>query len=93
VADRGEYRVYQDVSEYASLGLDEADLRAAVARLTPAHAHKTMASEKRPGAMQDVYRLRFDGVPLYNKLDLLRDPRTGAPRLAIILSFKRDASA
>lgn len=86
------YRVYEDPSEYTVLGLDQVDIRIAVARLTPAHAQKTMPSSKSPGAMQDVYRTQYDGIPLYIKFDLSRDPRTGEPWLAIILSFKRDTS-
>lgn len=86
------YRVYEDPSEYRVLGLDQSDIREAFARLTPAHAQKTMPSITRPGAMQDVYRIRFGEFPLYIKFDLDRDPRTGEPRLAIILSFKRDTS-
>lgn len=86
------YRVYEDPSEYTVLRLDQHDIREAVARLTSAHAQKTMPSSKSPGAMQDVYRIRYEGTPLYIKFDLSRDPRTREPRLAIILSFKRDTS-
>ncbi|HEX8455214.1 MAG TPA: type II toxin-antitoxin system MqsR family toxin [Longimicrobium sp.] len=89
---RMRYRVYEDPSEYTVLGLDQHDIREVVALLTPAHAQKTMPSSKSPGAMQDVYRVRYEGIPLYIKFDLSRDPRTGEPRLAIILSFKRDTS-
>jgi hypothetical protein len=90
---RMQYRIYEDPSEYTVLGFEETDIRDAVAQLTPAHAHKTMPSNKRLGAMQDVYKIRYDGIRLYLKFDLSRDPRTNEPRLAIILSFKRDTSA
>lgn len=93
LVSRMRYRVYEDASEYTMLGLNEANIREAVARLTPAHAQKTMPSSKSRGAMQDVYSIRYDGIPMYIKFDLSRDPRTREPRLVIILSFKRDTSA
>lgn len=92
LVSRMRYRVYENPAEYTALGLSETDLREAVARLTPAHAQKTMPSSRLPGAMQDVYRIRYGGTPLYIKFDLRRDPRTREPRLAIILSFNRDTS-
>lgn len=88
----GSYRIAEDPSEFSSLGLDETDVRDAIAQLTPAHARKTMPSLQRPGRMQDVYLLRYCGFPLYIKFDLIRDTRSEEPRVVIILSFKRDSS-
>ncbi len=87
-----QYRLVEEISEYTVLGFDETDVRAAVALLTPAHAYKTMPSNTRPGCMQDVYKIVYEQRPMYIKFDLVKHPATGVPRLAIILSFKRDTS-
>jgi hypothetical protein len=69
----------------SALALDEGDICSCVCDLTAADFYKTMPSEKRAGRMQDVYRVRYIGFPIYLKFDVM-------PGNVVILSFKRDES-
>jgi len=60
--------------EALALGLaDEASIRSALSGLDPMDFFKSMESDKRPGAWQDVYHLPFGGRTLYVKF--MRDPK------------------
>ncbi len=66
--------------------LDEDITDCIVNFLEPSHFYKTMASEQRPGLMQDVYRITFEGKRVYLKLQINQGG------LAVIVSFKEDES-
>ena len=46
--------------------------------------YKTMASEKMPGLMQDVYKTEYDGLRLYIKMQF------GFGNNVVVISFKRE---
>ena len=58
--------------------------------LKPSCFYKTMVAEKIPGLWQDVYKVRYRGVPLYIKLQIAS---IGSKRHAVLISFKEDESA
>jgi hypothetical protein len=63
------------------LGFDEDDvLDCVVNYLEETHFYKTMGSEKKPGLMQDVYYITYQGQRLYVKLQV--NVR------AVVVSFK-----
>ena len=68
----------------AALQLDEMDILECVMGLTTASYFKTMPSRTRPGCFQDVYRPRYQGLPIYLKLQMSPEGR------AVVISFKRD---
>jgi hypothetical protein len=83
----GEYHVTDAARRDAeALTFDEDDIVDCVGTLTEADYSHTLASEKRAGMFQDVYRKRMHGFPLYVKLQL------AGPDWAVIISFKRDGS-
>jgi motility quorum-sensing regulator/GCU-specific mRNA interferase toxin len=49
------------------IGFGEADVKATIAKMAPAMFYKTMASERNPGLMQDVYRVPSRAGLLYVK--------------------------
>ncbi len=69
------------------LSLDEEDVKDCVLRLEERHFFKTMASTRRAGLSQDVYKCRYCGLPIYTKLQMGREGQ------AVVISFKRDESA
>jgi hypothetical protein len=81
----GEYHVTDTARRDAeALTFDEDDIVECVCGLVEEDYSHTLASEKRPGTFQDVYRKRMHGFPLYIKLQLTHE--------AVIISFKRDGS-
>jgi motility quorum-sensing regulator / GCU-specific mRNA interferase toxin len=63
------------------LGFDEEDMRDCIVNhLEEIHFYKTMESEKKPGLMQDVYRITYQGERLYVKLQVVIN--------AVVVSFK-----
>lgn len=71
-------------ADSASLYFDEDDVRDCILMLKARHFYKSMPSMKRPVSRQDVYRCRYQGVPIYTKVQM------GARGRAIVISFKRD---
>lgn len=65
---------------------DEDILDCILTHLLPSHFYKTMAAEQRPGLMQDVYKITYEGKRVYLKLQINR------AGLAVIVSFKEDES-
>jgi hypothetical protein len=83
----GEYHVTDTARRDAdALTFDEDDIVECIGTLTGDDYSHTLTSEKRPGALHDVYRKRLHGFPLYIKLQLTE------PDWAVIISFKRDSS-
>lgn len=81
----GDWVITRKAMEGASgLGMDRHDIADCVAALGAADFHKTMASELRPGTMQDVYRPRYSGHRLYVKVQVTD--------CAVVISFKQDES-
>ena len=63
------------------LGFDEEDMRDCIVNhLEETHFYKTMESEKKPGLMQDVYGITYQGERLYVKLQVVIN--------AVVVSFK-----
>ncbi len=63
------------------LGFDEEDVcDCIVNHLEETHFYKTMESEKKPGLMQDVYRITYQNERLYIKLQVVVN--------AVVVSFK-----
>jgi len=63
------------------LGFDDEDVRDCIVNhLEPSHFHKTMEAEKRPGLMQDVYYITYEGKRLYVKLQV--------DGVVVVVSFK-----
>jgi len=65
------------------LSFDQTDIKDCVLGLTVADFYKTMAAEKVPGLMQDVYRPTCLGVELYVKLQI------ALVNQAVVISFKK----
>jgi len=62
-------------------GFNENDIYDCIVNhLSDSHFHKTMASEKKLGLMQDVYYITYQTVRLYVKLQVCGD--------AVVVSFK-----
>jgi len=59
-------------------------MAACVAALRSTDFYKTMASETKPGAMQDVYCTTYCELSIYLKVEL--------SDLAVVISFKKDES-
>jgi motility quorum-sensing regulator / GCU-specific mRNA interferase toxin len=80
----GRYRItMSSLAGAAALGFDESDVLACVLALEPRDFYKTMPARKAPELMQDVYRPRYLGVPIYVKVQVTGD------ELAVVISFKR----
>jgi hypothetical protein len=70
-----------------SLGFDDQDIcECIIEQLSETHLYKTMPAEKKPGLMQDVYRITYEGQPIYLKLQICDEK-------AVVISFKADESA
>ncbi|MGI9077186.1 MAG: type II toxin-antitoxin system MqsR family toxin [Gemmatimonadaceae bacterium] len=89
----GEYETTREAEiGMEDLGLSSDDLETCILGLTPSEFHKPMPAEQRPQLLQDVYRPRYDDVPIYLKLqlvgtlDLQRYPQG---RFVQVISFKR----
>ena len=84
----GKYRITVSAFQSALLMgfLDEDITECIVDFLAPSHFYKTMASEQRPGLMQDVYKITYEGKRVYLKLQINQSG------LAVIVSFKEDES-
>jgi hypothetical protein len=66
-----------------ALGFDEDDVfDCIVNHLAETHFYKTMASEKNPVLMQDVYRITYADERIYLKLQVNVD--------AVVISFKEE---
>ena len=52
-------------------------------QLNETHFYKTMPAEKKPGLMQDVYRITYQGRRLYLKLQVVNG-------WAAVISFKAE---
>jgi len=66
--------------------LDEDITDCIVNFLEPSHFYKTMAAEQKPGLMQDVYKITYEGKRVYLKLQVSQSGH------AVIVSFKEDES-
>ncbi len=66
--------------------LDEDIVDCITNHLNESHFYKTMAAEKVPGLMQDVYKIRYEGQRVYVKLQI---NKAGC---AVVVSFKEDES-
>ena len=83
---QGAYHVTQTAMRNAvEVGCDQADIEECVLSLALSDFYKSMAAEKRPGAMQDVYRPRFRDRALYVKLQLAIAVNGDQ---AVVISFK-----
>ena len=72
-------------SSALDLGLDDEDIADCIMNcLTGAHFYKTMPAEKRPGLMQDVYRITYHGRCIYLKLQVSKE------NWAVVVSFKEE---
>jgi hypothetical protein len=85
----GKYRV--TVSSFQSallMGFSDEDITDCIGNfLEPSHFYKTMAAEQRPGLMQDVYKITYEGKRVYLKLQISQSGH------AVIVSFKEDESS
>lgn len=68
----------------SALSFDRSDIGDCVCALKASHFYKTMPSNTKPGAMQDVYKTIYCNVPIYVKVEL--------SDTAVVISFKRDES-
>ena len=84
----GKYRITVTAFQTAALMgfLDEDITECIVDFLGASHFYKTMASEQKPGLMQDVYKITYEGKRVYLKLQINQSG------LAVIVSFKEDES-
>jgi hypothetical protein len=65
------------------LGFDEEDVYDCIVNnLAETHFYKTMESDKKPGLMQDVYYITYQGHRLYVKLQVRVK--------AVVISFKEE---
>ena len=81
----GLYRVTLSARQDAlAVGVDADGVRNCVLTLDQTHFYKSMPAEKVPGLWQDVYRLCYQGVKVYLKLQIYFDSN------AIVISFKQD---
>jgi hypothetical protein len=70
-----------------AVGFDDQDIVECICNyLDGTHFYKTMASEKKAGLMQDVYRITYEMHPIYLKVQIAR-------ARAVVISFKTDESA
>ncbi len=69
------------------IGFDDADIVDCISNhVTFNHFYKTMPAAKRPGFMQDVYRVEYSGKRIYLKVQVDSEGRT------VVVSFKADTS-
>ncbi len=84
----GKYLVtFSALQSAALMGFLDEDITDCIVNfLEPTHFYKTMAAEQKPGMMQDVYKITFEGKRVYLKLQINQSG------LAVIVSFKEDES-
>lgn len=82
----GQYLITVTASTTAfALGFDDEDIAdCIVSHVTESDFHKTMPAAKAPGLMQDVYRARYSGKPIYIKVQVNADGKL------VVISFKED---
>jgi hypothetical protein len=80
----------QALSDALRLGLDSEDIEQVVRELRPAHFYKSMPATRVQGAWQDVYKLKYMGIPLYIKIQLLERAKSV---ITVVIAFKEDESA
>lgn len=69
-----------------SIGFDSEDVCDCILVLNETHFYKSMPAEKVPGLWQDVYKIRYEEVRVYLKLQISVTGRV------VIISFKEDTS-
>ncbi|MGB0033531.1 MAG: type II toxin-antitoxin system MqsR family toxin [Candidatus Sulfotelmatobacter sp.] len=67
--------------------LDEDIIDCVTTCLGDSHFYKTMAAERVPGLMQDVYKIRYEGERVYLKLQISKSGH------AVVIAFKADESS
>lgn len=84
----GKYQLTVSCFQSALLmGFSDEDIADCIVNfLEPSHFYKTMAAEQKPGMMQDVYKITYEGRRVYLKLQISQS----GP--AVIVSFKEDES-
>lgn len=65
---------------------DEEDILECCFQLDESHFFKTMEAEKVPGLWQDVYKIEYEGMRLYVKIQV------NTLGQAVVISFKEDTS-
>ena len=81
----GSYRVTLTARQDAlAMGFDSRDVCDCVLALDETHFYKYMPAEKAPGLWQDVYRIGYQGIRVYLKLQI------NFAGNAVIISFKED---
>jgi hypothetical protein len=85
----GNYRITESAFQTAALidCLHDDILDCVMNYLCESHFYKTMVSDKVPGLMQDVYKIRYEGQRVYLKLQI---NKAGC---AVVVSFKEDESS
>ena len=85
----GDYRITESAFQTATLidCLSDEILDCVTNHLCESHFYKTMISDKVPGLMQDVYKIRYEGQRVYLKLQI---NKAGC---AVVVSFKEDESS
>lgn len=83
----GNYRIaVRALSDATLLGFDDENILDCCLKLDESHFYKTMPAEKAPGLWQDVYKITYQGVRLYVKIQMSFGGN------AVIISFKEDTS-
>ncbi len=67
--------------------LDEEIVDCIESHVNEGHFYKTMAAERVPGLMQDVYKVLYAGERIYLKLQMSKSG------VAVVISFKGDESS
>ena len=81
----GSYHVTLTARQDAlDMGFDSEDVRDCVLALDETHFYKYMPAEKAPGLWQDVYKIGYEGIRVYLKLQI------NFAGNAVIISFKED---
>lgn len=76
-------RALQDATD---LEFDDEDILECCLQLNKGDFHKSMEAEKAPGLWQDVYKITYQGVRLYVKIQI------NSLGEAVVISFKEDSS-
>lgn len=84
---QGRYRITASARQDALLiGFDSEGVRNCVLVLNETHFYKSTPADKVPGLWQDVYKINYEVVRVYLKLQISVTGR------AVIISFKEDTS-
>ena len=82
---QGSYHVTGKARQDAlEIGFGAEEVRDCVLALDESHFYKYMPAEKVTGLYQDVYKIRYESVRVYLKLQINFD------RNAVVISFKED---